>query len=73
MLSVEVLDARIASGRATLSSSANTCFFRAMPSKTASTTMSASAKRSKVSVGSIRASRSSICCWVSRPFCTVLA
>ena len=46
MFSVEVLDARIASGRVALSSSANTCFFSAMPSKTASTTMSASLKRS---------------------------
>ena len=42
MFSVEVLLARIAPGLQARSRSANTLFFNAMPSKTASTTMSTS-------------------------------
>jgi hypothetical protein len=70
MSSVEVFEARIASGRVTRSRSAKTRFFNSIPSKTASTTMSASLKPSKVSVGWIRARRWSICCCDRRPFCT---
>ncbi len=73
MFSVEVLLARIAPGLQMRSSSPKTCFFSAMPSNTASTTMSALAKSSYFRVGLIRLRRASICSCVKRPRLTEFA
>ena len=71
--SVEVLLARIAPRLHTRSICANTSFFNAIPSKTASITRSAFEKSSQASVGLMSFIRSSTCSCVNRPRFTEVA
>ena len=71
--SVEVLVARTASALQVLSRRANTSFFSAIFSNTASMTMSASPASSKLVLPVMRPRRASISAWESRPLETVEA